>query len=308
MSPPSATNVPSTSASAQLASVPLAVPALPLPLSTIVPSTPVISVSNTFINNLEGLPSSNYMDTYCQVPLQIPVLWNEGSYLPLTLFTNSAWRRMHTDSKDINYTKCPDPSGGKPKSFLKISQFGDKLTLPQGLWEEAWGNLGTFVSQYAGAHAMPRWRNHYNWIKSQADFHKSFPAYCRFDIQEQQAYIHVPCAYSADTYNLKFQNICLNILTDNLLADRALLVEHTKQPAPSHGHGGSSRPPSSHLSKPYDHTAFPRPFHLGTSSGNGISSCLICAQAGHRFQQCKSSKFSDNVPMFCKVSATSLVM
>ncbi|KAF8884597.1 hypothetical protein BD779DRAFT_1673988 [Infundibulicybe gibba] len=197
--------------------------------SSVLPTLPVVSATNCFNTNLERSPSFNYADSYRQVPSQIKLLCSEGSYLPLTLFTNDSWKTMHTKGDSISYMKKTDISGTKAKTVMRTDQFGDEAALSQGLWGEAWTNYLTFLHSLQYPHAHARWTAHHKWITSQSDFHASFATYRLFDIAERQAYIHDPRAFSSESYNHKFQRLRLDVMAESLLPPPPATVEDSSR-------------------------------------------------------------------------------
>lgn len=145
---------------------------------------PSSTVLNPFITNIEGPASTTYSTAYRQIPPQLMVLLNKCVYLPLTLFCNEAWKRMHLVGSSIVYVKRPDPLGGKAENLMLMEQFGDEGILSQELWAEAWRNYLLFLHTLPSPHSHSRWRLHFDWITSQSDFRTLFTAYRHFDISE----------------------------------------------------------------------------------------------------------------------------
>jgi len=255
--------------------------------------------ANVFDDDQEGTPSMSYAVSFNQVPSQINVLKTERCYLPLTLFTNSAWKSMLSSAETLIHEKRPDPEGGKAKMVLGVGQFGTEVLMSQPVWLEAYKNYFTFLRSCKGAHIVTRWEDHHAWIKSRADFRTRFGTYLQFDIMERTAYMKNPTAFSEESYRAKFQEVMLLSLAPEIDNDTSHLPMRK-----------GSQNPSPHKKKPYDRNDIAgtssKPFPSGSSSA-GTSNCLICSRAGHRFQSCDSVSFPDGSPLFAKADGKSLI-
>lgn len=229
-------------------------------------------------------------------------LAENGSHIPLSLFTTAATNTLHTSEASIPQKTVINRLTSLKRHIIDIKYFQGEDSMDIGDWHEAWTRYHRFVETHGDKDSALRWKKHHEFLAEQDNLKRNFAAILKFDIETRTKYNLTPSPHDEDSYRRRFEAIKLEVLQAEILAARPLPdAESTTNVTSSSSWKGKSR------YAPYHHRdadsssrqSGSRAENVVANSGNhsfrssGTSSnntpiCLIC-QRDHRFATCQES-------------------
>jgi hypothetical protein len=258
----------------------------------------LVSAASAQISKIRTKISAAMEEDYTSVPNQkypvSPVVWNlfdRGQYLPLTLFTSKAMKRLHQDPSSCSTKNISIPNEGNKIPVLNVAPFGEEKDISIPNWHEAKANYKIFLSEAFDDEVAGRWIRHHEFLASVDDFEKSFAAIIRFDISERTNYTFRPMKFNDVAYYQKWNTTKLEILQENLeLGMQNLNSSSNSSSGPIRAqHSTAAR------AKPYERQPFPE----GRGSSARSNVCLICACPGHRANSCTKTTLEKGGDVAC---------
>lgn len=256
-------------------------------------------------------------------------------HAPLSMFTNEAIRRMHIGIPPIPViTKhVPRDDGTTQKIQIHdIAAFKPEERLDFDEWTEGSKGWLKFLKTRADPAVYERWLGHEDFLTSQPNIRRNFPAILRFDIEQRTAYALHPRVFDGPTYLARFQEIKLELLQEaapnaNSWPSQqwntnppSVMYPYAAPPsffppppslapswAPSNTFGGGAdrSKKGKERAVPYAPADnFPRP------SGNSSVStpiCLICGKANHKFSACVATAETEGKQVYASYVGKNLV-
>ncbi|KIJ90388.1 hypothetical protein K443DRAFT_116669 [Laccaria amethystina LaAM-08-1] len=268
---------------------------MPSPDAILTPKL-LFSITNETIS---ATPTSN--TGYGIHPFIISLAEN-GSHIPLSLFTTSATNLLHTSEASIPQKSVINRLTGLKRHIIDIKYFQGEDSMDIGDWHEAWTRYHRFVETHGDKDSVIRWKKHHEFLAEQDNLKRNFAAILKFDIETRTKYNLTPSPHDEDSYRRRFEAIKLEVLQAEILAARPISdVESNNNTVSFSSWKGKSR------YAPYNHRdadsssrqSGSRTENVVASSNNhsfrssGASStntpiCLIC-QREHRFATCQES-------------------
>lgn len=230
-------------------------------------------------------------------------LAENGSHIPLSLFTTSATNTLHTSEASIPQKTVINRLTSLKRHIIDIKFFQGEDSMDIGDWHEAWTRYHRFVETHGDKDSAIRWKKHHEFLAEQDNLKRNFAAILKFDIEIRTKYNLTPSPHDEDSYRRRFEAIKLEVLQAEILAARSVSDAesiHNAASSSSSWKGKSRYTPYHHRdAESSSRQSGSRTENVITNSGNnsfrssGASStntpiCLIC-QRDHRFASCQES-------------------
>jgi len=258
----------------------------------------LMSAASTQISMIHTKISAAMEEDYSSVPNQkYPVsliVWNlfdRKQYLPLSLFTSKAMRRLHQDPSSCSMKNISIPNEGNKIPVLNITPFGKEKDMLVPDWHEAKANHKIFLLKAFDDEVAGRWIRHHKFLASIDNFKKLFVMIVQFDISECTNYTFQPMKFNKIVYYQKWNATKLEILQENL----ELGIKNFNSSCNSSSSPTCAQHSSVTHAKPYKRRPFPEGRGLSTRS----NTCLICARPRHRANNCTKTMLEKGGNIAC---------
>ena len=229
-------------------------------------------------------------------------LAENGSHIPLSLFTTSATNTLHTSEASIPQKTVINRLTGLKRHIIDIKFFQGEDSMDIGDWHEAWTRYLRFVEMHGDKDSAIRWKKHHEFLAEQDNLKRNFAAILKFDIETRTKYNLTPSPHDEDSYRRRFEAIKLEVLQAEILAARPLpdADSNTNAASSSSWKGKSRYAPYHHRDAESssrqsgsrtENVVANSNNHSFRSSGASFTNtpiCLIC-QREHRFASCQES-------------------
>ena len=113
-------------------------------------------------------PSTNYTSNtgYGIHPFLISLVDN-GSHIPLSLFTMSATNKLHTEEASLPQRTVINRVTGLKRHIIDIKYFQPEDTMDIGDWHEAWTHYHRSIEKHGDDKASLRWKLHHEFLSQQ---------------------------------------------------------------------------------------------------------------------------------------------
>src|ERR1700689_4212369 len=148
----------------------------------------LVNMASTQISKIWNKVSAAAEEEYFSIlnqkyPISLLVwnLFNQGQYIPLTLFTSKSMKRLHQDSSSCATKNISIPNEGNKIPVLNVAPFGEEKDMLIPDWHEVKANYKSLFVDAFNDEVASRWIRHHEFLASIDDFEKSFPTILRFD-------------------------------------------------------------------------------------------------------------------------------
>ncbi|KDR79124.1 hypothetical protein GALMADRAFT_208594 [Galerina marginata CBS 339.88] len=255
--------------------------------------------------------SSSFSNTGYGIHPFLVSLAENGSHIPLSLFTTSATNKLHTEEALIPQKTVINRTSGLKRHIIDIKHFPLEAAMDIGDWHEAWTRYHRFIEKHGDDEAALRWKLHHEFLSQQDNLKRDFTSILKFDIEVRTRYNLNPSAHDEDSYRRRFEAIKLEVLQAEILAAKAASVAESSgntssswkakqryNPYPSRDTESSSRNFGSRTDNAVASSSGHSFRAAGASSAN-TPICLIC-QRDHRFSTCQESVTQTGKPTTAK--------
>jgi len=267
--------------------------------STTPTTTPPSSPSSTpviypLVFRVENEKADELCNVYDIHPA-IPELAANLCHVPLTLLTSEATRRLFTEDSAIKKKQIIHRVTKAKAWIIDISEFPKESEMSIGDWHSAWRRLLSLMTKIADKTISRRWSDHYDYLASQEDFAKDFPAILNFDIEQRTSYFCSPHSFNEDQYYKRFERLRINAIKDDIIREReSLRADRMQYPSRSNRHLPYARDRPSTPYSPSDNTKSFRP------PRNDLPPiCFICKR-DHKFSKCNETTTKEGQQTFAK--------
>jgi len=146
--------------------------------------------------------------------------------------------------------------------IIDTSEFLEESEMSIGDWHAAWRRFLFLMTKITDKTVVQRWSDHYDFLLSQEDFTKYFPAILKFDIEQRTGYFCSLHAFNEDQYYKRFERLRINPIKEEIVKERESLraeriqyISHTNKYQPYSRDKSVAPYNSSDNTKSYRHPA-----------------------------------------------------